>query len=83
MHIKGRAEVTVGEILRDALHLEIGRCGQNEQNRVARCLLSLKWERKQVRTGVNRAWKYRRPVTNDEDGGLGVEQTGNVTAFKR
>jgi hypothetical protein len=64
---------------KDALHLEIGRCGQTEQNRVARCLRSIGWERKQVRTGDKREWRYRRPVTS---GDAEKDQTDNVTSFR-
>jgi predicted P-loop ATPase len=69
------SEVTVDEVLRLALHLEIGRCGQSEMNRVARSLRALGCHRFQVRTGAKRLWKYRRPVT--EEG-----QNENVTTLK-
>jgi predicted P-loop ATPase len=63
-------EVTVDEVLRLALHLEIGRCGASEMTRAARCLRSLGWSRVQVRTGDRsdnkRVYKYRRPVTEGE-----------------
>src|SRR5262245_9354165 len=53
-------DVPVVEIL-EALGVERGRWGQVEQNRVARCLVRLSWERHQKRlsSGV-RQWRYRR-----------------------
>jgi predicted P-loop ATPase len=80
--IGGRNEVAVNEILQDALHLEKGRWGQTEQNRIARCLTSLGWSRVQVRTGDKREWKYRRPVTSSDTAAPEGEQTGNVTPLK-
>jgi predicted P-loop ATPase len=72
-------EVSVDEVLRQALHLEIGRCGPSEMSRAARCLRSLGWPRVQVRTGDRsdnkRVYKYRRPVTEGE-------QAENVTALR-
>jgi predicted P-loop ATPase len=68
-------EVTIDEVLRSALHLEIGRCGQSEMNRVARSLKALGCHRIQVRTGAKRVWKYRKPVT-DED------QSENVISLR-
>jgi predicted P-loop ATPase len=73
-----RNEVTVTEVLRDCLHLEMSRWGQAEQNRVARSLKSMGWERKQRRTGDERDWIYRRPMTDDDDS---VEQD-NVTTLR-
>jgi predicted P-loop ATPase len=64
-----RDAVTVGEILKDALFLAIERWGQAEQNRVARCLRKMGWERHQVRDGRHRSWQYRRvsPVSPLEE----------------
>jgi predicted P-loop ATPase len=68
-YVETYSEVTVDEVLRLALHLEIGRCGQSEMNRAARCLRSLGWSRVQVRTGDRtddkRTYKYRRPKTEE------------------
>jgi predicted P-loop ATPase len=59
--------VTIEQVLRLALGLEIGRCGQVEMNRVARCLRSLGLSRVQVRVGGDkRVWIYRKPVTAEE-----------------
>jgi predicted P-loop ATPase len=78
-YVEAYTEVTVDEVLRLALHLEIGRCGQSEMTRAGRCLRSLGWSRVQVRTGDRtddkRVYKYRRPVT---EGG----QSENVTTLK-
>jgi len=76
--IANRSSVTVTEILRGALDLDIGRWGQGEQNRVARSLRHLRWERRQVRTGDGREWRYVRPVT----GGDESEHEGNVTTLR-
>jgi len=81
-YIAGRASVTIGEILRDAVHLDIGRWGQAELNRVARCLRSLKWHRRQVRTGDRRQWHYFRPMQTSDEEADGEDQTGNVTSLK-
>jgi predicted P-loop ATPase len=74
-YVETSTEVTVDEVLRSALHLEIGRCGQSEMNRVARCLRALGCHRMQVRTGAKRIWKYRRLVTDEG-------QTENVTTLR-
>jgi predicted P-loop ATPase len=73
-----RKEVTVTEILRDCLHLEMSRWSQADQNRVARSLRAMGWARKQRRTGDERGWIYRRLVTNDADD----REPGNVTTLR-
>jgi predicted P-loop ATPase len=53
-------DVLVAEIL-EALGVEGERWGQVEQNRVARCLAKLGWERYQKRLSSEvRQWRYRR-----------------------
>ena len=74
-YLRTSSEVTVEEVLRFALCREIGMCGQQEQNRVARSLKALGCHRVQVRTSGDRVWKYRKPVT-DED------QSQNVTSLR-
>jgi predicted P-loop ATPase len=74
-YVETASEVTMDEVLRFAVKLEIGRCGQSEMNRAARCLRSLGLSRVQVRTGDKRVYKYRKPVS--EEG-----QTENVTPLK-
>jgi predicted P-loop ATPase len=74
-YVDASQEVTIDEVLRSALHLEIGRCGQSEMNRVARSLKALGCHRFQVRTGAKRIWKYRRPMTEED-------QSENVTTLK-
>ena len=70
-----QSEVTIDEVLRLALNLEIGRCGQPEMNRVARSLRAVGCHRFQARTtGGKRVWKYRKPAIE--------EDTGNVTTLK-
>jgi predicted P-loop ATPase len=63
--VKDRDSVTVADIMGEALGLEISRRGQAEQNRVARILRTLGFERKQVRLrGSNdRVWHYLRMGT--------------------
>jgi predicted P-loop ATPase len=65
-YVDTASEVTIDDVLRLALHLEIGRCGQSEMNRVARSLKALGCHRIQVRTGAKRVWKYRKPVTEED-----------------
>jgi predicted P-loop ATPase len=82
--IESRNEVTVAEILREALHLDTGRWGQTEQNRVARCLISFRWVRKQVRVGSGdkKEWRYRRLVTTGDEGPMEGEHPSIVTTLK-
>lgn len=60
--VSTRDEVTLTEILRDALDLlSVGKLSQADQNRVSRCLSHMKWERFQKRLpGGARTWVYRR-----------------------
>jgi predicted P-loop ATPase len=58
-----RTTVTIEEVLQDALHIQTGHWTQVDQNRVARCLKSTGWERKQRRVNGKRSWVYVRPVT--------------------
>jgi predicted P-loop ATPase len=58
-----RIDISVNEILRDALKITEDRLEQRDMNRVARCLRAMGWERYQLRTGSNRGvWRYRRAV---------------------
>lgn len=59
-HLKTVNDVSVDEILRDVLHLEIGRWSQSDMNRVVRCLKARGLIRIQVRTGDKRTWRYRK-----------------------
>ena len=54
-------DVSVAEILRDVLHLDIGRQTPGDMIRVGRCLKARGWIRTQVRTGDKRAWRHRKP----------------------
>ena len=56
-HLKTVNDVSVDEILRNVLHIEIGRANQVDQNRVARCLRAHGMLRFQVRTGDKRTWR--------------------------
>jgi predicted P-loop ATPase len=51
--------VTVVGLLTGPLNLELGKCGQREQTRVAGILRRLGWERYRKRTGVHRSYEYR------------------------
>ncbi|MDD9933585.1 MAG: virulence-associated E family protein, partial [Myxococcales bacterium] len=57
-----RKQVTVTEVLESALGLKLHNWGQAEQNRVARVLVHLGWERKQIREpDGKRKWHYQPP----------------------
>jgi predicted P-loop ATPase len=83
------SDVTVHDVLTGALNLDIGRCGQPEMNRVARCLRSLGLSRVQVRIhavggdkhasgGDRRVWKYRKPVSEGDI----TRNPGSVTTLR-
>jgi predicted P-loop ATPase len=61
---KNDYDVSILDVLRLGIGLELSRCGQPEQNRVARCLQHLGLVRIQVRCGDKRVWKYRKPMTS-------------------
>jgi predicted P-loop ATPase len=56
----GSNSVTVHQILEQAVGMPIERRGQTEQNRVARILRSMGWERYQERSADGRTWRYRK-----------------------
>src|SRR4051794_19199242 len=58
-YLKAVSDVSVEEILREVIRLEVGRWSQVEMNRVSRCLKSRGMIRVQVRTGDKRTWRYR------------------------
>jgi predicted P-loop ATPase len=62
-YISSRSSVSVGEILKHKLGIPVDKWNQIDQNRVARCLRLIKWERKQVRAAgsTQRMWLYFRP----------------------
>jgi predicted P-loop ATPase len=66
-------DVSVAEILQHALNIEKGRWTQVGQNRVARALTSMGFERYRARRGASREWRYRRPRC-DNDGTLATTQ---------
>ncbi|MCC8972157.1 virulence-associated E family protein [Bradyrhizobium brasilense] len=59
-YISDKHDVTVSEILFQAIGVDRSRMGQTEQNRVSRCLRARGWLRIQVRTGDKRSWRYQR-----------------------
>jgi predicted P-loop ATPase len=61
----GDRDVTIVDVLED-LGIPIDRCGQAEQNRVARSLMHLGLTRRQRRTGATRHWVYLNSAEIDE-----------------
>jgi predicted P-loop ATPase len=74
--VKLRGWVSVPLAL-EALGLDKGRWGQSEQNRIVRCLRSLRWERKQVRNEAGkREYRYFPSVTTSCTTGDATGDTG-------
>jgi predicted P-loop ATPase len=71
-------EVTIEQVLRFGVTLEIHRCGQPEMNRVARVLKSMGLVRRQKRSGDNRCWVYSKPVAT----GAEKQRGDNVTTLR-
>jgi putative DNA primase/helicase len=72
-YLEGRRHVTIPGILGDAIGLEIGDWGQNEQNRVVRVLGFLKWTKDRIRLGGGKGagpgkltWVYVPPPESEE-----------------
>ncbi|QDW38746.1 virulence-associated E family protein [Bradyrhizobium sp. KBS0727] len=59
-YLKTVTDVSVAEILRDVLHIEIGRQTPADMIRAGRVLTARGLLRTQVRTGDKRAWRYRK-----------------------
>lgn len=59
-YVANRSFVKIPEVLIEVINLPAGQWTLREQTRVARCLRSLGFERRQRRKGVDRAWGYRR-----------------------
>jgi predicted P-loop ATPase len=57
-YVEARTDVSIGEILSDALFIDKGKWTQGDQNRVARCLRTLRWERYRGERPL-RGWRYR------------------------
>ena len=55
-------DVSIGEILEQALDIEPGRWTRADQMRVSAYLKARKWERYNARSGNQRAWRYRLPT---------------------
>lgn len=81
-YVETEREVSVEKALRDGLAVDIHRCGQIEQNRVARILRSLGWLRVQRRTGDKRRWVYVKPVTGEGWTGDESSPFDNVTTLR-
>jgi predicted P-loop ATPase len=71
-------EVTIEQVLRFGVTLEIHRCGQAEMNRVARVLRSMGLVRRQKGSGASRHWVYSRPVPSSTSNQRGH----NVTSLR-
>ena len=59
--LEGRENVTVEQVLTLCIQKPQKDCTQADQNRVARSLRALKWERFRKREDGVLRWKYRRP----------------------
>ena len=60
-HLQGQTDVSIGDILASALLIDKAKWTQGEQNRVARCLKRLGWERYRSPRPA-REWRYRPAV---------------------
>lgn len=54
-------DVTVGQVLSDAIQIDRAKWSQADQRRVGACLTRLAWRRVQRREGARRVWVYQRP----------------------
>jgi predicted P-loop ATPase len=59
IYVKGRDEITIGDVLMGCVRIEIGRQQQNDYNRVAAVLRSIGWRKVRVRDGAERTYVYR------------------------
>jgi len=69
-HLRGKANLSIGDILAGALCIEKAKWTQAEQNRIARCLKTLGWERYRSPRPA-REWRYRPvvpPANSDQEG---------------
>jgi hypothetical protein len=55
-----RSDVSLAEVASGALHMQTREMDQTSDNRIARVLKRLGWERFQRRVGAQREWRYRR-----------------------
>jgi predicted P-loop ATPase len=72
-YLVGRAEATVGNILKEAILKPIDRQEQKDMNRVVRILKANRWERVKVRRNGRPGWVYQ-PVLEPEP----PPQSGNT-----
>jgi putative DNA primase/helicase len=63
--LAGKEQVTIPEVLAEALKIEIGHWGRNEEGRVGKVLRFLRWERKKVRDGKKTRWAFLPPEGSD------------------
>lgn len=57
-----KEEVTVQEVLRHAVGIDVGKWSRTDQMRVAKSLVSMGWAKVRLRDGDVRIWAYRMPV---------------------
>jgi predicted P-loop ATPase len=76
--VRSQTDVSIGEVLSN-LEIERGRWTQSDQNRVARCLKVLGWERYRA-PRPRREWRYRRvvPVASGTEGDHWVQQAADL-----
>lgn len=81
-YAKDEPEITIEKVLRDALGIELARCGQIEMNRAARCLRTLGYDRHQRRSGARRWWVYHKVVPAAAQSGANGHGADNVTSLR-
>ncbi len=59
-YLLGKNETSIADILQTVLNLPQGQWTQQDQNRVARCLIAAGWKRYRRRFGDRREWRYQR-----------------------
>ena len=64
--IEPHDNVSISELLDNCLKKPQAQWMQSDENRIARCLRSLGWERYQVWQGARREWRYRRAAARVE-----------------
>jgi len=67
-----RDDVSVGEVLEQALRIERGRWSQADQNRVVRCLVSMGFRQYRINRDHGRERRYRRSRLESGPGGPGL-----------
>lgn len=64
LYLIGRTDVSIAEVLAEAIGLPKEKWGQIEQNRIARCLKAMNWDRRRIRRpDWDREWRYFAPLS--------------------